>query len=592
MRWLLSTGERSSLSRALALLRMNRGRFALAVVFGSLGLGSSIALAAVSAWLIARASQMPPVMELSVAATSVRMFGVGKAVFRYLERLASHWVALDGMGHLRTEVYARLADSPTDTVTSLRRGDILTRTGADVDSVGDTVVKAILPGWIAVITGVLTVGIVGWLSPAIGLVVAIGLIISGVVAPMYAMRGARLAERALVRDRAELAAASLTLLEHASELRVSGRLAQVQASIAELDERIKRHRDASARPAALASAIDVLALALAIVGAIAIGIYQVDAGTLNGIELAVCVLTPLAAFEGTTPLTGAAVQLVRSASASQRIMDLLNRAEGPATTPAATLSAETPELEARDLVVAWPGGSPVAGPIDLDVGVGSAVAVVGESGIGKTTLLATLAGMLHPQSGTVRAGGADIADLPRDEAARVVVWTAEDAHVFETSVLENLRVARPDVSPVEASELLERAGLGPWLADLPEGVATVLGMDAATVSGGERRRLLLARALASPAPILLLDEPGEHLDGPTADALIIDLLGAARHNRRGIVLVTHRLSPLAAADTVIVLGRDPSTHADAPATVIAQGTHAELMASHPPYRWAVEQEDS
>ena len=181
-------------------------------------------------------------------------------------------------------------------------------------------------------------------------------------------------------------------------------------------------------------------------------------------------------------------------------------------------------------------------------------------------------------------GDAPVGDLDRATVSDAVVLTAEDAHVFATTVLENLRVARGDVDEEEARELLHRAGLDGWLAGLPDGVDTMLDPEATSISGGERRRLLLARALASRAPLLLLDEPGEHLDPATADRLVGDLL-SARDSGRGVLLVTHRLTPLAAADEVVVLGPG-----DGAATVIARGSHAHLLETVPSYRWAVEQE--
>lgn len=240
----------------------------------------------------------------------------------------------------------------------------------------------------------------------------------------------------------------------------------------------------------------------------------------------------------------------------------------------------------------------VATGIDLDLGIGRHLAVVGPSGIGKSTLLYTLAGMLPPVSGTVTLDGVDVWGGDRHDVTAQVTMTAEDAHVFATSVLENLRVARPDLTGDQAVALLGRAGLGAWLRDLPAGLHTIIGSGGTTVSGGERRRLLLARALASPAPLLLLDEPGEHLDPATADSLMESLLGPEDPSR-GVLVVTHRLSALTGADTVIVLDRPGSDttaagagarDTDSPATVVARGTHAELSAQRGAYRWAVEQE--
>lgn len=313
------------------------------------------------------------------------------------------------------------------------------------------------------------------------------------------------------------------------------------------------------------------------------------AGTLKPVELAVVVLTPLAAFEATQALSNAGIQLVRSGKAAQRIFELLDAANKKRDIPPRPADIEESGLTVRDLVIGWPDGPDVAGAFSFDVERGHSLAIVGASGIGKTTLLYTLAGMLHPHVGHVRLDGKEVSYLSRQEVSRSLILTAEDAHIFESSVLENIRVARPDLSPNEAIEVLGHVGLGDWLAQLPQGVHTHLGSDAATISGGERRRLLLARALASPAQYLLLDEPGEHLDSETADTLIRDLLRAGHNDdpaqSRTVILVTHRLQPLDAADRIVLLGEK-----DGKTMITASGSHEELLSHVADYRWSTQQE--
>lgn len=580
--------ERRAVRRAFSLLEVSRGQFAWAIISGACAIGAAVGLAAVSAWLIARASQMPLVMDLFMATVAVRFFGISKAVFRYVTNLASHRVALYGVSTLRTRVYEILADSSTDVVTSISRGDLLARTGRDVDAVGDLVVRALQPAGVAAIVSIISVGIVGALSPAIGAILFVCLLLSGLVGPYFAMRGARAAEQAQVADRAQLASDALTMLDSASELRVSGRLDQMEAAAEATENRIFRNRDGAARPNALAAAIDLAAMGISVVAALIIGSQQVVAGTLAPVELAVVVLTPLAAFEATQLLAQAAIQLVRSAAAAERILAILDAAQR-ATEPLYSEQVEGESgLIAENLVIGWPDGPDIAGPLSLELHPGQTLAIVGPSGIGKSTLLYTLAGMLSPHSGSVRLGGREISQLERTEVTRELILTAEDAHIFATTILENIRVARGDVSEEEAVELLHRAGLGQWLAELPEGVNTLLGSDAATISGGERRRILLARALASTADYLLLDEPGEHLDGEMADALIRDLLRAGKDDpvhQRAVVLVTHRLTPLDVADRVIILSRQ-----DGQTVVTAAGTHEELLEKVPEYRWSISRE--
>ena len=554
-------------------------RVALAVLLGALGLGSAIALAGVAAWLITRASQMPPVLVLSIATVGVRAFGIGRGVFRYLERIVSHDVALRGMATLRTTLYERLSTGRPEATLAVRRGDLLARVGADVDAGGDAVVRGLLPGAVAGVLGIGTVVAMGMLLPAAGASLAVCLLLAGVVAPWLAARAAATTERHAVEARATIAAVSLGVLDDAGPLAVQGRITTEIATLRRADADLARAIDTGAGPAATAAALGSLAVGLAVLAALLVGIPAVGAGTLTPVGLAVIVLTPLAAFEATALLPAAAVQIQRSRAAAARIMALLdaaapNRAAAPASTAA---SSDAGHLVARDLACGWPGHAPVVAGLDLTLSPGRSIAIVGPSGTGKTTLLLTLAGLLPPVSGTVRLDGAEIAGLARDDAARQIALTAEDAHVFETTVLENLRVARGDVTADEARAALTRAGLGEWVAGLPHGVDTMLGADAQSVSGGERRRLLLARALLARAPLLLVDEPAEHLDAATADRLIRDLLrpDGAGARARGVIVVTHRLTPLDPADEVVVLdaGR-----------VRVRGPHLELLRTDDDYR--------
>ena len=597
----LSPRERRALRRAVGLLDLDSSRFVLAVLAGTAGMASAVALSGVAAWLIARASQMPDVVALGVAPVAVRLFGVSRSVLRYCERLVSHDTALRGMGALRTRLYEALAAARTDTVVGLRRGDVLARVGSDIDAVGDLVVRAYLPATVAAVLGAATsvgVGLVYW--PA-GLILATCLLLSGLGAPLATIRSARMVEQARQRQATELSAEVLAVLEGAPELMVCGRLADSMRQVASREENLVRLRDRAAVPAAIAAALDVAAMGMAVVGNLVIGVGAVAAGQLAPVWLAVIVLVPLAAFEAISALGPASVQLVRSAGAACRIVELIEAAETSASAGAAvcpdarklpTPSAHGPRLRARNLSVGWPGGPVVAEGIDLDLRVGSRVAIVGPSGIGKSTLLATLAGLLEPRGGTLTLDGVPPWQVARSQAAARVCLTAEDAHVFHTNVLENLRVARGDVTPAEARQLLDQAGLGDWLEALPDGVETVVGTDAATLSGGERRRLLLARALAAPAPLMLLDEPGEHLDATTADRLVADLLTVGARQGRGTLLVTHRLSSLAHADEVLVMGRPPQTNAEqAPATILHRGSHRDLQDVSEAYRWSLSQED-
>lgn len=601
------------LRRVLPLLEARPAKVAAAVGLGVLALGCAIGLAAVAAWLIARAAQMPPVLTLSVAVVSVRAFGIGRGVLRYCERLASHDVALRGMAALRANVYERLAAA--DRPVTVRRGELLARIGQDVDDVGDVVVRAVVPAGVAVVTSLGSVILLGVLLPAAGVALALCLVLAGIVTPWLAARAATRTEARGAAVRGEVTALSLEILEEAAPLRVSGRFGARLADLDAADARLSAVADDGARTSGVAAALGTLAQGLAVLASLALGVPAALSGALSVEALAVVVLTPLAVFEATAGLPAAAVQLHRSREAARRLLALLPPdVPGTPVTGAASVSGTvsgTPgdELLVLDGVAAgWPDadGVPRAAVegVSLTLRPGSVVALTGPSGVGKTTLLMTAAGLLPPLAGAASAGSASGSAVWSAEGQEVgipsyrspdelptgrvdVLFVAEDGHVFDTTVLENLRVARGDVTAEEARAALGAVGLGAWLGALPAGLDTVVGTDAAAVSGGERRRLLVARALLAPARVLLVDEPAEHLDGETADALVRALAEHAHGTGRAVLLATHRLTPLAAADEVLLLGQGSP---GGPAVVVARGPHERLRATRPAYAWSTTQE--
>jgi len=494
------------LAEAFALLRPRPARLVLAVAFGVAALGSALALAAVSAWLITRAWQMPPVLHLSVAVVTVRALGIGRGVFGYCERLASHDAALRAAGNARTGVYRALAEGPEQLVMRVPTGQLLTRVGASVDELASVLVRAVLPMAVAAVLSVAAVVVIGVISPAAALVLAAALVVAGVLAPWLAARAATATEAVADRHHADRDAAVLLALEHAPELRVGGRLDAVLAEARRRHHAWGRAADAAAAPAALAAAAPTAATGAAVLGAVLAGIAL--AGQVAPTTLAILMLLPLSAFEATAALPGAAVQLTRSRIAARRL---------------AELTAAAPAARARPAVAG------------LTVAPGDRVAVTGPSGSGKTTLLLATA------------------ERYRD-GERPAVFLAEDAHLFATTVRDNLLVARGDADDTELAAALDRVGLGDWLAGLPQGLDTVLEAGAGSVSAGQRRRLLLARALLCRAPILLLDEPTEHLDARDAGPLLADILtpGGLFGADRAVVVATHQLPDNVACRTVRV----------------------------------------
>ncbi|MCC3775259.1 thiol reductant ABC exporter subunit CydD [Streptomyces sp. UNOB3_S3] len=567
------------LTRVRASGRPYRGRFALATLLGALALGSAVGLMAVSGWLISRASEQPPVLYLMVAVTATRAFGIGRSVFRYAERLVSHDAALRVLAELRVSVYRRLERLAPAGLRDTRRGDLLSRLVADVDALQDYFLRWLLPLGAAVLVGALSVGFTAWLLPEAGVALAVGLLVAGPVAAALSGAVARRAERRLAPARGELSTHVVEVLNGTAELTVAGALPGRLERLRGADAALTRIARRASAATALGAGLSALACGLTVAVSAWAGVNAVHEGRLGGVWLAVVVLTPLAAFEAVAGLPLAVQYRQRVRRSAERVYEVLD-----APVPVRDGSGPAPEspfpLRVTGLTARHPGQSvPALDGFALELTAGRRVAVVGESGSGKTTLARVLLRFLDAEAGSYTLGGRDAAGTDGDAVRRLVGMCEQDAHIFDSSVRENLRLARPGADDGELREALRAARLLEWVEGLPQGLDTLVGEHGARMSGGQRQRLALARALLADFPVLVLDEPAEHLDLATADALTADLLTATEG--RTTVLITHRLAGLAAVDEIVVLERG---------RVVQRGAYEELAAAPGPFRRALARE--
>ncbi|MET8958218.1 thiol reductant ABC exporter subunit CydD [Streptomyces sp. NPDC004074] len=568
-------------SRVRAMAGPRRGRLTLALLFGSLAPASAVGLMATSGWLISRASQQPPVLYLMVAVTATRTFGIGRAVFRYAERLVSHDAVLRMLADTRVAVYRRLERLAPAGLRTTRRGDLLTRLVADVDTLSDYWLRWLLPVGAALVVSAGSVGFTAWLLPEAGAVLAVGLLAAGVGVPLVTGAVAQRAERRLAPARGALAIRVTDLLTGTAELTVAGALPERTAETRRADGVLTRIASRAATATALGDGLTALVTGLTVAAAALVGAVAVADGRLHGVAMAVVVLTPLAAFEAVMGLPLAVQYRQRVRRSAERVYEVLDAPE-PVREP--DLPRQAPPspfpLVLEGLTARHDGQDRDAlSGFDLTLGQGRRVAVVGPSGAGKTTLAQVLLRFLDADGGSYTLGGTDAYALEGDDVRRMVGLCAQDAHLFDSSVRENLLLARKNADEAELRDALARARLLDWADGLPDGLGTLVGEHGARLSGGQRQRLALARALLADFPVLVLDEPAEHLDLPTADALTADLLAATEG--RTTLLITHRLAGLEAVDEVIVL---------AEGHVAQRGPYAELATTDGPLREMLERE--
>jgi ATP-binding cassette, subfamily C, bacterial CydC len=604
---LATAGGRSRpLLRVLRLARPLRGGLLLSVLAGAAATGCGVALLAVSGFLLARAAEHPGIVAISVAVVAVRGLSVGRGVLRYVERVASHDVAFRVLADVRVAIYRRLERLAPAGLAAFRSGDLLARLTGDVDATQDLFIRGLGPPLAAALAGggAVTACLL-ILAPAGGML-ALGLLTASIAVPFVAVAASGHAERATAGARGELGATLTDLLSGAAELQAFGAQDTALGAVGAADRTLTALARRSAVAAGLGSGLTTAVAGVTLWGVLVLGVTAVAEGTLTRVPLAVVTLTALAAFEAVTVLPAAALQLGAARSSATRIAAVLDAPEpvadprgadaanridvpsmlldphrcgidavagGPSLGELAGLSGGV-DLRMRGVRVRYRPGAPLAlDGLDLDLPPGRRVALVGRSGAGKSTVAAVLLRFCDPVGGTVTLGGAELGSYAADDVRTVIGGCLQDPHIFNATIRDNLGLARPGAGDDELADAADRARVLPWIRSLPQGWDTRVGAHGAAMSGGERQRLALARALLADPAVLILDEPTAHLDPETRSALTADLLTVTAG--RATLLITHEPDGLDQVDEIIVLDRG---------RVAQRGTHRQLVRADGPYR--------
>jgi ATP-binding cassette subfamily C protein CydCD len=567
--------QSSIIWRLLKFLNGSWNWVALSILLSTLTIGSSVALIGVSAWLISTASIATSVADLGVAVVATRLFGITRGIFRYLERLVAHNVTFRLLAKLRVWFYEKLEPLAPARLMDYKSGDLLARVIGDVETLENFYVRVISPSLTAIVVMIFVSIFFASYYPTIAFVLIFFFLTLGLILPLLAQVFSRQPGQRLVTQRADIQSQLVDGIQGLADLLAFGRGTDRANQIASTGKDYGKTQKQMARISAVHSALGTLLTNLGLWLVLFLVIPQVTTGNIKGVMLGTFALMTFASFEAVNPLPLAAQMWNSSREAARRLFEVVD-AEPVIREQVSDISEQITnyELRVNGLTFAYPDQSPPAlQNISFTVPEGKSIAIVGPSGAGKSTIANLLFRFWEYDSGAINLGGESLKSLNQDEVRKRCALVSQNSYFFNTSIRENLRLARPKLTQEEMEETAKSAQIHEFIAGLPKGYETFIGEQGLRLSGGERQRLAIARALLKDAPILIFDEPTANLD-PITEKQVLDVLFGIMKNKTSL-LITHRLVGLENMDNIIVMDHG---------RIVEQGKHDELLNKQGIYR--------
>jgi ATP-binding cassette, subfamily C, bacterial CydC len=555
--------------RLLGMLGPYRFRVALAVLLGVATVAGNVGLLSTAAYVISAAAVVSYISLLTIPIYLVRFFSVSRSFSRYFERLVSHDLTFRLLGNLRSWFYVRLTPLAPVLLEGYRSGDLLSRLVEDVEELENLYLRAVSPVLVAAVVWGLAFAVLYPFDPALAITVLVFLAAAGVGAPLLVWALSRGLGRRQLELRSELYSRIVEGTQGVQDLLAFGREEERGRQIEVLNRKLARIERRQALISGLHESSGDLLTNLAMLVALVLAIPLVAGGEVRGIYLAFLALVALGVFEAATPL-GAAFQTIgRTTAAGERLFEVSD-SEPTIRNPKSPLPVpEDFTLRFDNVSFRYGEGDPFSlEDVSFALEPGRKVAVVGPSGSGKSTLANLILRFRDPQGGEIRLGGRSLSEYAQEDVRRLVSVVPQSTHVFNDTLRNNLLLADPEANDEALGLALERARICSFIERLPDGLDTHVGEHGSRLSGGERRRLAVARALLKDAPLLLLDEPTANLDTVTELEVLASVWEAARD--RAALLVTHRLVGMEEMHEILVMdaGR-----------IVERGAHEQLLAA-------------
>ncbi|MGG7798690.1 cysteine/glutathione ABC transporter ATP-binding protein/permease CydC [Klebsiella aerogenes] len=559
----------------LALYKRHKWLLTLGVVLAIVTLLASIGLLTLSGWFLSASAVVGVAgiysFNYMLPAAGVRGAAIIRTAGRYFERLVSHDATFRVLQHLRVATFSKLLPLSPAGLARFRQGELLNRIVADVDTLDHLYLRVISP-----LVGALVVILVVTIGLSV-LDVTLALTLGGIMLatllllpPLFYRAGKPTGEQ-ITQLRGQYRQQLTSWLQGQAELMLFNASDRYRKQMEKTEQRWQEAQRRQAELTALSQALMLLIGGIAVISMLWMASEGVGGNSQPGALIALFVFCALAAFEALAPVTGAFQHLGQVIASARRITQITEQQ------PEVTFSQQAPQsfsqvaLTLNEVTFSYPQQSaPALKDISLQVAAGEHIAILGRTGCGKSTLLQLLTRAWDPANGQIQLNGQPLSELSETTLRQAMSVVPQRVHLFSATLRDNLLLAAPQASDARLADILERVGLEKLLED--SGLNSWLGEGGRQLSGGELRRLAIARALLHDAPLMLLDEPTEGLDA-TTESQILDLLSEVMRDKT-VLMVTHRLRGLARFNQIIVMDNGQ---------IIEQGSHAELLAKQGRY---------
>ena len=572
----------TTVRRLLGFLGGSWIKVVFSILLGTATIASNIALMGTSAWLISTAALHPSIAVLQVAVVGVRAFGIGRGVFRYLERLTSHQVTFRLLARLRRWFYDSLEPLVPARLMELRSGDLLNQVVAEIEALEYFYVRVISPPLIALVITIGTLFFFWQYNPNLMWSLIVPLLLVGFWLPLRTVTRDRELGKQLVRIRSALRSKILDGIQGLEELLAFRRADEWGTEMDQIGIDLGQTQQQMASRSGLNNGITLFLGNLGALSVLAAAIPLVNDGSLDGVMLAVFALVALAYFEALSPLPKAAETLGSSLEAAQGIFTVVDTKPAVQDPPDANKTPpQGTHILVRDLCFRYRDNLPLTlSDISLSLVRGKRIAIVGPSGAGKSTLVHLLLRYWEYDSGYILLDGKDLRRYQQEDVRACFSVIPANPYFFNTTVRENLRLAKPTASSYEIKAAAKDAEIHHFIKSLPQGYNTVMGEWGTRFSSGQLQRLSITRALLKASPILITDEPTANLDLVTEREILERLISLSTD--RALLHITHRLVKLELFNEIIVLDHG---------RIIERGRHEELLVSGGLYQemWEIQE---